>query len=205
MRFGNAARIFNFQWHLTSIFFYVFQIFRTTWAILAIWSAYLVNFLSVDGFICFWKLKIRVALPNRVRSVNSCLITEHSYGERVSLGAHLNPPCKLSPWEETAVSGENQRLSEERWLNLFTSVLRVHGENLTHDLRGERRMLWRLRHRSPWRLRHRTVTLWENFQHDFLHCRNHDSDPPLYLLSCRANNESTFTVDFDSVRNLTLS
>jgi hypothetical protein len=35
-------------------------------AILAIWSAYLVKFLSVDGFICFLKLKIRVALPNRV-------------------------------------------------------------------------------------------------------------------------------------------
>jgi hypothetical protein len=68
-RFGKATRIFNFQWHLTSIFFYVFQIFGTTWAILAIWSAYLVKFLSVDGFICFWKLKIRVALPNRVRSV----------------------------------------------------------------------------------------------------------------------------------------
>ena len=29
-RFGNATRIFNFQWHLTSIFFYVFQIFGTT-------------------------------------------------------------------------------------------------------------------------------------------------------------------------------
>jgi hypothetical protein len=52
-RFGNATRIFNFQLHLTSIFFYVFWIFGTTWAILAIWSAYLVKFLSVDGFICF--------------------------------------------------------------------------------------------------------------------------------------------------------
>jgi hypothetical protein len=52
-RFGNATRIFNFQWHLTSIFFYVFQIFGTTYPILAIWSAYLVNFLSVDGFNCF--------------------------------------------------------------------------------------------------------------------------------------------------------
>jgi hypothetical protein len=52
-RFGNATRIFNFQWHLTSIFFYVFQIFGTAWAILAIWCAYLVKFLSVDGFICF--------------------------------------------------------------------------------------------------------------------------------------------------------
>jgi hypothetical protein len=29
-RFGNATRIFNFQWHLTLIFFYVFQIFGTT-------------------------------------------------------------------------------------------------------------------------------------------------------------------------------
>jgi hypothetical protein len=28
-RFGNATRIFNFQWHITSIFFYVFQIFGT--------------------------------------------------------------------------------------------------------------------------------------------------------------------------------
>jgi hypothetical protein len=36
---------------------------------LAIWSAYLVKFLSVDGFIFFLKLKIRVALSNRVRSV----------------------------------------------------------------------------------------------------------------------------------------
>jgi hypothetical protein len=48
-RFGNATRIFNFQLHLTSIFFYVFQIFGTSSAILAIWS----KFLSVDGFICF--------------------------------------------------------------------------------------------------------------------------------------------------------
>jgi hypothetical protein len=29
-RFGNATRIFSFQWHLTLIFFNVFQIFGTT-------------------------------------------------------------------------------------------------------------------------------------------------------------------------------
>jgi hypothetical protein len=29
-RIGYATRIFNFQWHLTLIFFYVFQIFGTT-------------------------------------------------------------------------------------------------------------------------------------------------------------------------------
>ena len=61
-----ATQIFSFQWHLTLIFFSVFQIFGT---ILAIWCAYPVKFLSVDGFICFWKLKILVALPNRVQSV----------------------------------------------------------------------------------------------------------------------------------------
>jgi hypothetical protein len=62
-RFGNATRIFNFQWDLTSIFFYVFQIFGTTWAILAIWSAYLVKILSVDVTVLFvnwnWKFASR--------------------------------------------------------------------------------------------------------------------------------------------------
>jgi hypothetical protein len=52
-RFGNATRISSFQWHLTLIFFNVFEIVGTTEAILAIWSAYLVKFLPVDGFICF--------------------------------------------------------------------------------------------------------------------------------------------------------
>jgi hypothetical protein len=45
--------------------FHCFSNFRDHLAILTIWSVYLVNFLSVDGFICFWKLNIRVALPNR--------------------------------------------------------------------------------------------------------------------------------------------
>jgi hypothetical protein len=52
-RFGNATRISSFQWHLTLIFFNIFEIVATTEGILAIWSAYLVKFLSVDAFICF--------------------------------------------------------------------------------------------------------------------------------------------------------
>jgi hypothetical protein len=48
-----STRISSFQWHLTLIFFNVFEIVATTEAILAIWSAYLVKFLSVDAFLCF--------------------------------------------------------------------------------------------------------------------------------------------------------
>jgi hypothetical protein len=65
-----------------------------------------------------------------------------------------NPPCQLSLWEETGAPGENPRLSAERWQPLFTWV---RSENQTHELRGESRFLWRLRHRSqtclPWKLR----------------------------------------------------
>ena len=57
-----------------------------------------------------------------------------------------NPPCQFSLWEETGVPEENPRLSAERWLTLFTWV---RSENPTHELRGERRLLWRLPHRSP--------------------------------------------------------
>jgi hypothetical protein len=59
------------------------------------------------------------------------------------------PTCQLS-LRETGAPGENPRLSAERWRTLFTWV---RSENLTHDLRGERRLLWRLRHRSGGRLR----------------------------------------------------
>ena len=50
-----------------------------------------------------------------------------------------NPPCQLSLWEEIGAPGENPRLSAERWLTLFTWV---RGENPTHELRGEMRLLW---------------------------------------------------------------
>jgi hypothetical protein len=60
-----------------------------------------------------------------------------------------NPPCQLSLWEETGAPGENPRLSAERWPTLFTWV---RSENRTHDLRDERRLFWRLRHRSPWKV-----------------------------------------------------
>jgi hypothetical protein len=59
-----------------------------------------------------------------------------------------NPPCQLSLWEETGAPGENPRLSVERWLTLFTWVRSV---NRTHDLRGDRGLLWLLRDRSPQR------------------------------------------------------
>jgi hypothetical protein len=53
--------------------FNIFLCFSNIWNnlsnFLAIWSAYLVKFLSVDGFIIFFKLKIRVTLSNRIRSV----------------------------------------------------------------------------------------------------------------------------------------
>jgi hypothetical protein len=52
-RFGNATRISSFQWHLTLIFFNVFEIVGTSEAILAIWSACLVKFLSIDGLFVF--------------------------------------------------------------------------------------------------------------------------------------------------------
>jgi hypothetical protein len=48
---------------------------------------HLVNFLSVDGFICFWKLKICVALPNRVRSVwalrSNCVMRSYNFASIV--------------------------------------------------------------------------------------------------------------------------
>jgi hypothetical protein len=56
-------------------------------AILATWPAYLVKLLSVDGFICFGKLKIRVALPNRVRSVWA-LIPKLLRASRQLVGQH---------------------------------------------------------------------------------------------------------------------
>jgi hypothetical protein len=61
----------NFQFSMTFNFtiFLCFSNIRNHLTILAIWPAYLVKFLSVEGFNRFWKLKIRVALPNRVRSV----------------------------------------------------------------------------------------------------------------------------------------
>jgi hypothetical protein len=58
-----------------------------------------------------------------------------------------NPPCQLSLWEETGVPGENQRLSAERWLTLFTWA---RSENRTHVLTGETRLLWRPSYRSPY-------------------------------------------------------
>jgi hypothetical protein len=57
-----------------------------------------------------------------------------------------NPTCQLSLWEETGAPGENPRLSAERWPTLFTWV---RSEKRAHNLRGERRLFWRLRHRSP--------------------------------------------------------
>jgi hypothetical protein len=68
-RFGNARRIFSFQWHLTLIFFSVFQIFGTTWTNLSYFVCISCKIFTRWRFICFWKLKIRVALPNRARSV----------------------------------------------------------------------------------------------------------------------------------------
>jgi hypothetical protein len=52
-----------------------------------------------------------------------------------------NPPCQLPLWEETGALGENPRLSAERWPTLF---IWVRSEN---QLRGARRLFWRLRHR----------------------------------------------------------
>jgi hypothetical protein len=63
-----------------------------------------------------------------------------------NLNCGRNPPCQLPLWEETGAPAENPRLSAERWLILFTWV---RSENRTHGLRSERRLLWRLRHRSP--------------------------------------------------------
>ena len=59
----------DFYCRLTSDPFNFFRIFRNISAIYARWLSYLTKFLFVLGFIYFWKLKIRVALPNRVRSV----------------------------------------------------------------------------------------------------------------------------------------
>jgi hypothetical protein len=63
-RYLATRREFSFNYNI----FHCYSNIRDHLVILAIWSAYLIKFLSVDGFICFWKLKIRVALQNRVRS-----------------------------------------------------------------------------------------------------------------------------------------
>jgi hypothetical protein len=68
----------------------------------------------------------------------------------LSLGAWLipawgliaNPPCQHSLWEESGVPGENLRLSAECWLTLSHGYHKVHNGNRTHDIRGERRVLW---------------------------------------------------------------
>jgi hypothetical protein len=57
-----------------------------------------------------------------------------------------NPPCQLSLLEKTGAPKENQRFSAERWLTLFTWV---RSENRSHELRGERCLLWRMRNRRP--------------------------------------------------------
>jgi hypothetical protein len=54
-----------------------------------------------------------------------------------------NTPCQFALL--TRVPGENPWLSAECWQTLFTWV---RTENWTHVLRGERRLLWRLRYRS---------------------------------------------------------
>jgi hypothetical protein len=58
---------------------------------------------------------------------------------------HPNQSCQLSLWEETGAPGQNPRLSRERWqtLHMHESVARI------EPTISERRLLWRLRHRSP--------------------------------------------------------
>jgi hypothetical protein len=89
-RFGNATRIFSFQWHLTLIFFNVFSnILNHLSNFSYLVCIYLVKFLSVDGFICFWKLKIRVPLPNRVRSVCMGLLRTSKKNSRFLISARI--------------------------------------------------------------------------------------------------------------------
>jgi hypothetical protein len=83
-----------------------------------------------------------------------------------SLYVYPNPPCQLPLSEETEALMENPQLTE-RWQTLFTwynlelkcqSNCIPNNENFshesvarTHDLRAERRLLWRMPHWSPCR------------------------------------------------------
>jgi hypothetical protein len=65
IQFGNATQTFNLQWHLTLICFYVYSSYLVC-------IQYLVNFLSFDSFICFYKicvtLFVHVTLIKCIRS-----------------------------------------------------------------------------------------------------------------------------------------
>jgi hypothetical protein len=69
---------------------------------------------------CLWKHHVNLLLQS-FRSV--------SFPDCV----YPNPPCQLSLWEETGATGENPRLSAERWLTLFTWV---RSETRTHALKA---------------------------------------------------------------------
>ena len=70
--------------------------------------------------------------------------------------------CQLAVWEEIEAPGENQRPSTEHWPTLFT---RVHCENRTHDLWGERRLLRRLRHRIPFTTPRFNIEFYDQASH----------------------------------------
>jgi hypothetical protein len=59
-----------------------------------------------------------------------------------------NEPCQLSLWEETGAPGENRQSVDTQ--TIFTWV---RSENQTQVVRGERRLLWHLRHRSSFTLK----------------------------------------------------
>jgi hypothetical protein len=112
--------------------------------------------------ICSWVTK-DAAQPDRVEgflrapmAATLWLMSDHGPQLRWKgqLGANPNPPCMSTfPAGGYQRPGENPRLSAERWPTLFTWV---RSENPTHELRGERSLLWRLRHqrRHPWRKLH---------------------------------------------------
>jgi hypothetical protein len=56
-------------WPITLILVWIFQIFRSAITFWVIWYTYLSKFALIGCFINFQKLKIRVALSNRVRCV----------------------------------------------------------------------------------------------------------------------------------------
>jgi hypothetical protein len=92
----------------------------------------------------FWQYQITTLIFGFERFLrvprDSCLITEHSYDGKFSLSEPTLLPSH-------AVEGNRSTHDFRKRVDWFLSSVR--NESQAHDLRGERRLLWWLRHRDP--------------------------------------------------------
>ena len=79
---------------------------------------------------------------------------------------YLDPQPTLSTFQvgENRSTGENPRLSAECCLTLLTWTLRVRTEIWAHELRGEKRLPWRLRYLEPYVLNNGNILVQRMFQ-----------------------------------------